>query len=120
MEDDAAYVNMGGDWHIPSPEQITELLDNTLQSWEVHNLDDVKGMRFTSKSDSSKSIFIPAAGYVAGGLVSGIETIAGVWSSMLYTSYYVRSAHYLYFYSNNVFINIIDRYFGFSVRGVIG
>lgn len=120
LEDDAAHVNMGGDWHMPSPKQISELLDNTTQFWEVHNLDDVKGMRFTSKIDSSKSIFIPAAGYVVGGSVSAIENIAGVWSSMLYTKYYVHSAQYLYFYSNNVFINIINRYFGFSVRGVIG
>ena len=30
LEDDAANKNMGGDWHIPTPEQIKELRDNTI------------------------------------------------------------------------------------------
>ena len=33
LEDDAAHVNMGGDWHMPTPEQIKELLDNTNIVW---------------------------------------------------------------------------------------
>lgn len=119
LEDDAAHANMGGDWHMPSSKQISELFDNTTQSWELHNLDNVKGMRFTSKQDTSKSIFIPAAGYAQNGSISGSRSIAGVWSSMLHT-YYIHSAQYLYFYSSSVYINIVYRYFGFSVRGVLG
>ena len=29
LEDDAAHVHMGGDWHMPTPNQFQELLDNT-------------------------------------------------------------------------------------------
>ena len=29
LVDDAAHVNMGGDWHTPTPAQYIELLDNT-------------------------------------------------------------------------------------------
>ena len=60
LEDDAAHVNMGGDWHIPSPEQIQELIDNTTNKWKTQ--DNINGRLFTSKKDDSKSIFVPAAG----------------------------------------------------------
>ena len=33
LEDDAAHVNMGGDWHMPEPYQIKELIDNTISEW---------------------------------------------------------------------------------------
>ena len=29
LEDDAAHANMGGSWHMPTPEQCQELIDNT-------------------------------------------------------------------------------------------
>ena len=60
LEDDAAHVNMGGGWHMPSPTQIQELLDNTTTAWTTQ--DGVNGRLFTSTKDNSKSIFIPAAG----------------------------------------------------------
>ena len=57
-EDNAAYINMGGDWHIPSPKQIKELTNNTINAWTT--LDDgVSGRIFISKKDMTKSIFIP-------------------------------------------------------------
>ena len=62
LEDDAAYVNMGGSWHMPTPTQIYELHNNTTTAWVEE--DGVEGMTFTSKKDSSKSIFIPAVGSV--------------------------------------------------------
>ena len=46
---------------MPTPTQCQELLDNTTTTWTT--LDDVSGRIFTSKIDTSKSIFIPAAGY---------------------------------------------------------
>ena len=81
LEDDAANVNMGGDWHIPTPSQIQELIDNTTTSWATQ--DGVNGRLFTSKNDSSKSIFIPAAGGAWDGSLDGRGDYGGVWSSML-------------------------------------
>lgn len=85
LEDDAANFNMGGNWHIPTPKQIKELLSNTTNTWTKQN--GINGRLFTSKTDTSKSIFIPAAGYVYDGSlkVSGYE--ADVWASMLNTGY---------------------------------
>ena len=33
LEDDAAHVHMGGSWHMPTPDQIKELRDNTISKW---------------------------------------------------------------------------------------
>ena len=63
LQDDAASVNWGGNWRMPSKEQIEELYNNTDNTW----VDDfegtgVSGRKFTNKKDSSKFIFLPAAG----------------------------------------------------------
>ena len=116
LEDDAAHANMGGDWHMPSPTQIQELLDNTTNTWTTQ--DGVNGRLFTSKSDSSKSIFIPAAGDAADGSVRNSGGYGLVWSSMLGTDL-VSYGQYLYFYSGFVGLDSLSRYNGLSVRGVI-
>lgn len=117
LEDDAAYANMGGDWHIPTPTQINELLSNTTSTWETQ--DGVNGRLFTSKTDNSKSIFFPAAGNAQGGSLSGSGGSGFVWSSMLSASS-VRDGQYLYFSSSYVNLGDSSRVSGLSVRGVIG
>lgn len=118
LEDDAAHVNMGGDWHIPTPTQIKELIDNTISEWTKQN--GINGRLFKSKKDASKSIFIPAAGSSWYGLVSNSGRYGNVWSSVLNTCSF-RSGQYLYFYQESAFLSY--SYFrcdGLSVRGVIG
>ena len=117
LEDDAAHVHMGGDWHMPSPDQIKELIDNTTSSWTTS--DSISGMTFTSTKDSSKSIFIPAAGAVWEGSVNLIEARGYVWSSMLSPDY-IYSGQYLQVYEEAPFPNLTTRSLGMSVRGVIG
>ena len=117
LEDDAAHANMGGEWHIPSPEQIQELLSNTTNTWTTQ--DGVNGRLFTSKKDGTKSIFIPVAGDAWKGSVHGSGDYGGVWSSMLYTDG-VSYGHYLGFSSGYVGLDYIYRYCGLSVRGVVG
>ena len=117
LEDDAAHANMGGSWHMPTPTQIQELIDNTTTSWTTQ--DSVNGRLFTSKKDGSKSIFIPAAGDAWNGSLLNSGGDGYVWSSMLSADdvYYGQS---LYFRSGGA--DLIDgrRCGGFSVRGVIG
>lgn len=118
LEDDAANANMGGDWHIPIPEQIKELRDNTISQWMV--LDSASGLAFISKKDKSKFIFIPAAGYAWNGLVYDIRLCGSIWSSMQ-SANHINSSHSLDFYNGGQHVygrNV--RRCGFSVRGVIG
>lgn len=117
LEDDAAHVHMGGDWHMPTPEQIKELIDNTTSEWTT--LDGVDGRLFTSRKDESKFIFIPAAGNAGSGLLNNHKRIGSIWSSILgiYSFYYGQR---LYFDSVGAYsISSAPRYGGLSVRGVI-
>ena len=120
LEDDAAHVNMGGNWHMPTPEQIDELLNTAYTTNEWATQDGVNGRLFTSKKDGTKSIFIPAAGVAWVGSVQYSGDYGYVWSSMLDAdnasygqdlNFYSGYAYLYYYYS---------RYFGLSVRGVIG
>ena len=118
LEDDAAHVNMGGDWHMPTPEQIRELTNtaNTTRTWTTQG--SVWGELFTSRTDESKFIFIPAAGMAWDGSVGDFESYGGIWSSMLSTSD-ITIGQYLYFLPVSVGLSSYNRSYGYSVRGVI-
>ena len=57
-EDDAAIVNLGEGWRMPTPAEIKELVDNC--TWEWTTVNNVKGYKVTAKNGNS--IFLPAAG----------------------------------------------------------
>ena len=46
LADDAAHVNMGGKWRMPTKDELEELMDNTTH--DVVTVNGVKGMMFTS------------------------------------------------------------------------
>ena len=94
-EDDAAYVNWGPEWRMPSLEQIQELLDNCTTQWTTRN--GVNGRLFTSNINGA-SLFLPAAGYQRDGDLYYGGTDGDYWSRTLFFSSPVR-AYYLYFYS---------------------
>lgn len=116
LEDDAANANMGGDWHMPTPDQIQELIDNTMTEFIVLN-NKLSGMAFTSKNGNS--IFIPAAGCAWDGSINSSGSNGYVWSSLLSTNYVLIGQH-LSFKSGGTFLISINRGYGLSVRGVIG
>ena len=61
-ENDAAYINMGSNWRIPSTKHFYELLEKT--NWEFvknYNNTNINGMLFTGKNGNT--LFLPCAGY---------------------------------------------------------
>lgn len=118
LEDDAANVCMGGDWHIPAPEQIKELCRNTTRKWTT--LNDVMGMTFTSKKDASKSIFIPASGDVWVGSKASIGSCGNIWLSMLSPGRTYYSWCFCFISEGLGIYHSSFRCQGFVVRGVIG
>ena len=116
LEDDAANANMGGDWHMPTDVQIYELINNTTANRTT--LDGVSGITFTSIKDTSKFIFIPAAGDAWDGSVQVSGGGGYVWSSMLDADN-VNNGQYLVFSSRYVGLDDDGRCDGLSVRGVI-
>ena len=57
---DSANVQWGGDWHIPTAQQVQELIDNTNCSLEQTGY--YTSIKYTSKKDSSKYITIDLSG----------------------------------------------------------
>ena len=114
-EDDAATQIMGSDWRMPTQTEWQELLNNTTNEWTQVN--GVNGMKFTSKTDETKYIFIPAAGSCGDGSVDGVGGSGNVWSSSLRTSLPTRAWN-LGFDSGSCSMYNVYRYYGRSVRGV--
>lgn len=115
--DDAASVAMGGEWHMPSVNQLNELTANTNSEWTT--LNGVSGYKFTSQSDNTKYIFVPAAGGCDGGGVDGVGEFGFVWSQSVCEGD-VWLAWDMYFYSGGLGVSSGYRYDGLSVRGVLG
>ncbi|MBQ7424154.1 MAG: hypothetical protein IJV19_05385 [Prevotella sp.] len=122
LEDDAAYVNWGDKWHMPTIEQVEELIRNTTQEWIT--ISDVYGAKFTSKTNG-KSIFLPAAGYGEGylGEVAYIDMAyyGHYWSSTLcQPNPQLARSFTIYGYDGIAFANTEGRIHGCTIRPVSG
>lgn len=120
-EYDAASVNMGGSWRMPTTADTKELVDNTTSTWYASGnaeFNGVAGRKFTSKKDSNKYIFIPAVGCAENSSMHSVGSYAYVWSNFLNPS----SPNYacnLYFSSGDMYPTYrYGRVGGLSVRGV--
>ncbi len=112
-EDDAAHVNWGGVWRMPTHDEMVELMNNCTWEWTTQN--GVSGRKFTGPNGNS--IFLPAAGYYNDGSLNVAGSYGHYWSSSLYTDY-PGGAYSLNFYSGGVNMDIYNRYYGHSVRPV--
>lgn len=118
-EYDAAYKATDGAARMPTKDDIQELIDNTIHEWvENFNNSNVNGMKFISKTDENKYIFIPAAGNYDDGSVDGVGKYGLIWSSSLYTLSTHKAWNLLLIV---VFCRMFDgnRYGGRSIRPVM-
>ena len=116
LEDDAAYVNWGPAWRMPSDEQLKELVNesNTIVEWTTQN--GVNGYKITGKTNGN-SIFLPAAGYREDSSPFRAGSYGVYWSRTLYSDG-PYLACYLYFNSSFIDLYRDYRYYGRSVRPV--
>ena len=118
LEDDAAAVNWGGKWRMPTDAEWTELRENCTWIWtEDYNGTGVKG-RIVTSNINDNSIFLPAAGYRVSDVWSDAGYLGGYWSSSLSTGSPDR-AWYVVFASDILNRNYYHRYWGLSVRPVL-
>jgi len=112
-EDDAAYVNWGPSWRMPTTEQQRELDEKCSFVWTTQN--GVKGRLFTGPNGNT--FFLPAAGYRWNESLDFAGSWGYYWSRTLDPddSY---SAHDLRFYSGRVIRYHYYRRYGFTVRAV--
>ena len=118
-EYDAVYKATDGAARMPTQDECKELIDNTINEWvENFNNSNVNGMKFISKTDESKYIFIPAAGICGDGSMYGVGEYGDVWSSSLNTSY-PCNAWGLHFSADKCNIDYNARNYSLPVRGVM-
>ena len=140
-EDDAAHVNMGGNWRMPTFDEYKELCLNTdiclvptegeeiqgtaqeksgsvMINWVSQAQGTLKGIKFYKKGDKQTYMFVPAAGGANGGSLQGVGQGGILWSSSLYSSG-VRGAWVFVFDANGGNVNYDDRCYGLPVRGVL-
>ena len=60
LEDDAAYVNWGAEWRMPSLSHVYELLNNCTSEWTT--VSGIGGYIFKGKTNNV-AVFFPAAGF---------------------------------------------------------
>ena len=58
--EDAAQAELKGKWRMPTAQEWTELIENSIITWETRN--GINGALVTSRKNGA-SIFLPAAGY---------------------------------------------------------
>lgn len=115
--DDAASINWGGAWRMPTYSELTELRDSCTWTWTT--LNDVYGCEVTSNRSgyTNKSIFLPAAGYRSGSSIVHADS-QGEYASSTINSSLPPDSYVLVFHSGAVDCHYYFRYYGQSVRPV--
>lgn len=119
-EDDAAHVNWGGSWRMPTKAEWQELIDNCTWRWTTQN--GIKGYKVTSNKEgyTDKFIFLPAAGWRRVSDLYNVGSDGDYWSSSLHGNY-SNLARYLDFNSGHHRLSYyaFGRDDGLSVRPVL-
>jgi len=119
LEDDAAYVNLGPEWRMPTVIHLSELLNNCTKEWTTIN--GMSGYLF--KSDiNNRAIFFPATGWIYNGL-HGLGTEANYWCRSYSSDNWPSRAIVLYFRGNALHDTTLGLYYyarqnGCNVRAV--
>lgn len=144
-EDDAAHVNMGGNWRMPTLDECKELCLNTdiylvptegeeIQgtaqeqngnvniNWASQAQGTLKGVKFYKKGDKQTYMFVPASGRAYDGSVQKVSKNGNMWSSSRVaglSSILVTSAWLFSFDAFDGYVGNTGRRSGLPVRGVL-
>lgn len=112
LSDDAAHVNWGRDWRMPTYEEQKELRNKCIWKWTTQN--GVNGYQVISKLNGN-SIFLPATGYRYANSVRRKGKLCFLWSSSLFYDQYAFCLT-----SPTVVEKVFNnyRYYGLCVRPV--
>lgn len=145
-EDDAAHVNMGGNWRMPTIDEFKELCLNTdvylvqTDDKEIHGtkkndyysgyfiqwdeeptLSTFKGIKLYKKDDKQTYLFVPVGGRAKQGAVGGMDYSGGLWSASRNSESpsYIGMAQGLSFARGMASFVDFGRREGVPVRGVL-
>lgn len=116
---DAAYIHTNGIARMPTDYEFRDLfmyLD--VEYMTNFNGSDINGLKFTSKNDNSKYIFLPASGAIYDGKINYTEAAGAFWSGTYYSNV---SSMGMSFKTNSASLHLIDwyKYVGLCIRGVL-
>lgn len=114
LDDDAAYINWGEAWRMPTLAEFIEL--ETYCVWTWTTLNGLKGYKVTSKTNAN-SIFLPAAGCRHNGQINDSDSNGYYWSSDIDKNVSYR-AHCRVLHSSYKGAGQYYRCYGLSVRAV--
>ena len=87
---DVAHVRWGGSWRLPTKKELDDLTKKCDSAWTTLNC--VTGVVFRGMGAyASNSIFLPAGGYIDGGIRYSVGDACEYWSAEPYTSSTDRS-----------------------------
>lgn len=115
LVDDAAYVNWGSGWRMPSMAQLNELQEKCKWTWTSQGGHD--GCMVVGPNGNS--IFLPAAGCFSIDSFHGTGSLGDYWSRTLHSGY-GYDAYYFYFNSSGPHSSHYYRSYGQSIRAVLG
>ena len=116
LEQDAAHVNLGGNWRMPTKAEFEELIEQTEQKWtDDYEGTGMAGCIFKSKTNDN-AIFLPACGnFKNSSSVSIFGGFGYYWTSTYHSengAWLIRSGDRKLGTYDNV------RFYGRSIRGV--
>ena len=113
-ENDAAYVNWGGKWQMPTQAQYEELFDSNNCYHAYVLIDNVWCYRLTSKT-TGQVLYLPSVGRYNG---TSIDCSSDVryWTDTRRNN---TQAYFAYCYSNSYYsTSYQDRYYGLNIRAI--
>lgn len=114
-EDDAAHVNLGENWRMPTAAEWTELKENCSWTWTEEK--SVPGYKIKSNITGSV-IFLPVTGTFYRTTESGSNICGSYWSSTLCTANNSETAYSFIFFSSTNDVLDSERQCGLCVRAV--
>ena len=110
-EYDVAHVKWGGNWRMPTKEEMDELVKNCYMEYITYN--GVYGCLFVGPNGNG--IFMPTAGCYEDKRPSSQSTTGFYWSASAYNQHEAYTNVFMHFLPN---VSADHRFYGFSVRPV--
>ena len=112
---DAAHVNWGGNWRIPTKAEFEELRDRC--SWDYMKISGTPGFNVTGPNGNS--IFLPYAGNKQYDQSNNVGEAGYYWSKSSDYMDFISYTYGLYMNVGTVEVGNMNEYYGRSVRAVL-
>ena len=115
-QDDVAKSRLGGEWRIPTKEDMKELVEECEWKWTSQN----GQLGWKVIGSNNNYIFLPASGSASSYRIAGVNELGRYWTATRDESNY--SAYNLRFKDGTDTIVVVDdtRFYGRTVRPVLG